>query len=361
VIKPRLREAGIRHVRDGCPPAWNKEHVARLNDLAAAGVRSLLICSPHSGTLEQIVATLKQVSASAEAVEGPNEPDGAGILYKGNRFPQGARDFQDDLFALIKRDAGTRGLPVVVTSMSNPESAAKLGLLRSADYANTHSYADGGPPGFRWDWYMARCRTNCDRPVMATETGYHNAPNHTDGLWIPGISEAAAGKYISRLLPEYFARGVVRTYLYELLDLGDNPRHAESNFGILRADGMPKPAFAAVKNLIALVADPGPAFTPGSFRCTFSSECPSVNHLLLQKRDGRFELLLWTNAPAYDTKAKHDLAVPPQSVVARFDRPIRTARTYLPLCGAGPVQESSGTDRLAVEVPDHLLVLEITP
>ena len=38
--------------------------------------------------------------------------------------------------------------------MSNPESAAKLGLLHSADFANTHCYADGGPPGFRWDWYI---------------------------------------------------------------------------------------------------------------------------------------------------------------------------------------------------------------
>jgi pimeloyl-ACP methyl ester carboxylesterase len=40
---------------------------------------------------------------------------------------------------------------------------------------------------------------------------------------------------------------------------------------------------------------------------------------------------------------------------------VHLAYTYLPLRGAGAVQESSGTDRLAVEVPDHLLVLEIAP
>ena len=362
VIKPRLREAGIRHIRDGCPPAWNAQHMTRLNDLAACGVRALLICAPHAGTLEQIAATLKKLPASVEAVEGPNEPDGAGISYKGSGFPQGVRDYQDDLYAAIKGDAATRGLPVVATSMSNPESAAKLGLLHSADFANTHCYADGGPPGFRWDWYMTRCRANCERPVMATETGYHNAPKHTDGLWIPGISEAAAGRYISRLLPEYFARGVVRTYLYELLDLRDKPRDAESNFGILRANGTPKPAFTAVKNLIALVADPGAAFTPTSLPCTLSSERGAlVKHLLLQKRDGRFELLLWGDLPAYDTKARRDQDPPPQPVLVRFDRPIRTARSYLPLQGAGAVQEFSATDRLAVEVPDHVLVLEISP
>ena len=361
VIKPRLQEAGIRHVRDGCPPAWNKEHMTRLNDLAAAGVRSLLICSPHSGTIEQIVETIKQVSASVEAVEGPNEPDGAGISYKGGRFPKAAREFQDDLSAAIKRDPATRTLPVVVTSMSNPESAPKLGLLTSADFANTHSYADGGPPGFRWDWYMARCRANCSRPIMATETGYHNAPNHTDGLWIPGISEAAAGKYVSRLLPEYFVRGVVRTYLYELLDLRDNPRDAESNFGILRANGAPKPAFTAVKNMIALLADRGPPFTPGTLRFTISSKDASVRHLLLQKRDGRFALLLWQNTVAYDTKAKRDLDVPAQTVVVGFEKPIQEAREYIPLQGANAMREHTPGNRLTVEVPDHLLILEIVP
>jgi hypothetical protein len=322
----------------------------------------MLICSPNSGSLDQIQTTLQQVAASVEAVEGPNEPDGAGIAYKSNGFPQGVRNYQDDLFARLKRSSTLGRLPVVAASMSNPESSPKLGLLQSADYANTHCYADGGPPGFRWDWYMERCRRNCDRPVIATETGYHNAPNHTDGLWIPGISEAAAGKYISRLLPEYFVRGIVRTYLYELLDLRDNPRDAESNLGILRAGGAPKPAFTAVKNLIALLSDPGPAFAPATLRWTLSSfQGFPLRHLLLQKRDGRFELLLWTNSPVYDTKAKRDLDVPPQPVLVRFDRPIRAARSYLPLRGAAPVQEFSATDRLTVVVPDHVLVLEITP
>jgi len=250
---------------------------------------------------------------------------------------------------------------MAVASMSNPESSPKLGLLTSGDYANTHSYADGGPPGFRWDWYMERCRTNCQRPVIATETGYHNAPNHTDGLWIPGISEAAAGKYISRLLPEYFARGVVRTYLYELMDLRDNPRDAESNLGILRANGSPKPAFIAVRNLVAILSDPGPPFTPGVLHCRLSGQQRPLGHLLLQRRDGRFELLLWMNVPSYDAKARHDLNVPPQSVVVYFDRPIRAAKAFLPLQGVGEVRQFPATDRLAVEVPDHVLVLEITP
>lgn len=358
VIEPRLREAGIRHVRDGCPPPWNKEHRGRLNQLAAGGVRSLLICSPHSGTLAETLATLKQVSASVEAVEGPNETDGAGIQYQGLAFPEGTRKYQDDLYAAVKADPATRGLPVMIASISNPENGAKLGRLASADFANTHSYADGGPPGFRWDWYLERCRRNSDRPMIATETGYHTAPNHTDGLWIPGVSEAAAGKYVSRLFPEYFQRGVIRTYFYELLDERDRPQDAESNFGLLRTDGSPKPAFTAVKNTIALLSDPGPAFTPGSLAFTLTGENGSVRHLLLQKRDGRFLLLLWTNGPAYDTRAKRDLTPPPRRVAVELDKPF-SARVYRPLDGPGPVAEFPAGPRMTVDVPDHLLILEL--
>ena len=55
------------------------------------------------------------------------------------------------------------------------------------------------------------------------------------------------------------------------------------------------------------------------------------------------------------------LVVPPQPVVVRFDRPIRQAKAFLPLQSEGTVREFPAADRLAVEVPDHVLVLEIMP
>ena len=63
---------------------------------------------------------------------------------------------------------------------------------------------------------------------------------------------------------EHFLRGEKRTYTYELIDEFDDPgkTNAEANFGLLRRDWTPKPAFAAMKNLLGLLSDPGPAFTP---------------------------------------------------------------------------------------------------
>jgi hypothetical protein len=153
----------------------------------------------------------------------------------------------------------------------------------------------------------------------------------------------------------------VRTYLYELLDLRDNPRDAESNFGILRANGTPKPAFTAVKNMIAALADSGPSFTPGTLRLTLSSRDASVRHLLLEKRDGRFELLLWENTVAYDTRANRDVDQPVQRVVVGFEKPIKKATAYVPLQGPTAVREYPAGDKVEIDVPDHLLILEITP
>jgi hypothetical protein len=96
-------------------------------------------------------------------------------------------------------------------------------------------------------------------------------------------------------------------------------------------------------------------------RFSLSGPQRPLRHLLLQKRDGRYELLLWTNLPAYDTKAKHDVNVSPQPVVVHFDHAIRAAKAFLPMQGPGEMQTVFATDRLAVEVPDHVLVLEITP
>lgn len=360
VIKPRLLEAGIRHIRDGCPNQNQTEVQNRLNDLGRSGVKSLLICSPRTGkTPTDIVAALKKVSDSVDMVEGPNETDGAGISYHELKFPEGTRAFQDDLFAAVKGDTDLARLPVVMASISDPEKAPPLGRLESADFANTHCYAGGGPPGFRWNWYMDLCLTNSQRPIIASESGYHHATNHTDSHWIRGVTESASGRYLPRLLAEYFTRGIVRTYLYEFLDLKSQPDYSEANFGMLRSNGEPKPAYSAIKNLIALLRDPGPSFSTGSLDFSINGDVEPVRHLLLQSRDGRFYLLLWINAVSYDTNTKQDVKFAPQPTRVIFAKSIASAKTYTPLTGSSPVATFGRTSELMLQVPDHLLVLEL--
>ena len=298
---------------------------------------------------------------SVELVEGPNENDQTGINYKGKHYPEGLRLYQDELFAAVKGNPTTRHLPVVMTSMSNPDHADKLGRLASADFANTHCYADGGPPGFRWDWYMAKARLNCNKPIIATESGYHNslAKEPQRALWIPGVSEKAAGKYIPRMLLEYFMRGIYRRYTYELIDLFPTSPKADHNFGLLHNDGLPKPAFTALRNLIALLKDPGPESATARLAYRLEGDTGKVRQLLLQKRDGRFFLILWQNAVSYDTRAQRDLVVPPVKVTLQFPTTL-SIRTFQPCLRPEPVTTRKDIDRLECEMSDEPLVVEIS-
>src|SRR5262249_37883627 len=126
---------------------------------------------------------------------------------------------------------------------------------------------------------------------VVTETGYHTAKTWTGNH--PGVSEQAMGRYVLRLFLEFFTSGISRTYLYELIDEGTNTGEREQNFGLLRYDGSEKPAFTGLKNLIGLLSDPGAGFTPGKLGYALSGDTAGVRQLLLQRRDGRFYLVLW--------------------------------------------------------------------
>ena len=214
------------------------------------------------------------------------------------------------------------------------------------DYGNWHPYPGGQCPtcgdvyGTNIDRLMPRYRApSGGLPIMVTETGYHNALNGTDVGHRP-VTEAAAGKYMPRLLLEYFNRGIARTYLYELIDAKPDAGKSlrDSNFGLLRNNGVEKPAFRAIKSVIGLLRDPGPAFSPGALDYTLSGATDRVHHTLLQKRDGTFYLALWQERSSYDTgarpnaaddrAARRDLPVPEQPVNLAVRTPIRAASVH---------------------------------
>ena len=133
--------------------------------------------------------------------------------------------------------------------------------------------------------------------MVVTESGYHTAT-----LWggeHPPVSEAAMGRYVPRLFLDYFNAGFAKSYLYELVDEGASMSSREEAFGLVRADGTPKPAYTSLQNLIAVLSDPGPAFTPGSLSLALTGDTTNVRRLLLQKRNGRFFLVLWHDAYSY--------------------------------------------------------------
>ena len=113
--------------------------------------------------------------------------------------------------------------------------------------------------------------------------------------------------------------------------------------------------------MITLLKDPGPSFTPGALDYVLSGQTNLVHHTLLQKRDGRFVLLLWQEAQSYDPKAKHDISISEVPVQLEFARECQSAVIHLPTREAAPVRRQDRVKRLQVAVPDEVLLLELTP
>lgn len=359
IIKPRLRELGVRHIRDG---GKDPDFFEKLNDLASMGIRSTLVMDPRDGVEPaDAVRIAKTVANSVEMIEGPNETDFHKFSYKRVPFPRGTRIYHDALYAAIKGDPATRSLPVLMPSIGSAPNSSKLGFLSSCDLGNMHSYPGSQPPTNRLDnRYIPNVQIVCgtDKPIAATETGYQNAIANQKSK--PAISEQASGKYLPRLLLEYFNRNIQRTFLYELIDekKGKNPEH---NFGLLRHDGTPKPAFFAIKRLIRLLSDPGPIFSLGSLHYQLSGELKNIHHILLQKRNGTFYLILWQEVKSWNNHSRKDIIIADRSVNVTFNTAIQEATIYRPLESSQSIQQYPSPQQITLKVPDHPLVLKLTP
>ena len=359
IIKPRLQELGIKHIRDG----FGVEDVdtqKKVIDLATLGIKSTLVMDPRrQKNASNPVQVAKIVSASVEAVEGPNEWDvQRNLTYEGQAFPVGLINFQSQLYAAIKSDPQTTHLDVLAPSMAHPQNAAKVGKV-DCDFGNMHSYPGGGTPTRNLDeqWIPA-ARLICeDKPIIATESGWHNAIS--DDTSQPGVSEQASGKYIPRLYLEYFNRGIKRAFIYELIDLSPEVNNNQHNFGLLHYDGSPKPAFNALKNLISLLQDPGDSFSPQLLDYTLSGNTSNVHHTLLQKRDGRFCLILWLEVSSYDFQKKAEIDVPEQLVTLTLNTPVSQANLYQPLQAITPLSQHLSPKQLQLNIPDYPLVIEL--
>src|SRR5262249_24611705 len=128
-------------------------------------------------------------------------------------------------------------------------------------------------------------------------------------------------RYVPRIFLEQWLRGIKRTYLYELVDLGAG--QSDNGYGLLHSNFTPKPAYNALKNMLGLLTDKGPSFQVGGLDYKLSGGNPDVQHLLLQKRDGRFFLVLWVEEPCYDMNTKKALPISTANVTITLGQPGR--------------------------------------
>lgn len=360
IIKPRLQELGIHHIR-GSVTLKDIETQQKFLDLAKIDIKSTLVIDPRRvSSPAKAVKIAKAVTGSIEAVEGANEWDlHSDLEYEGKNFPEGVRKFQNRLYTAIKREPITVNLAVLSPSVAKAHKASELGKV-ACDRAAIHSYPGGHKvpsSGLENKWIPA-ARTLCGyKPIVATESGYHNA------IHLYGISEQAAAKYLPRMFFEYFNRGIDRTYSYELIDLKPNPAadEPEFNYGLLRNDGSLKPAFTAIKNAIAILKDTNESFPLQSLNYALKGNIRNIHHTLLQKHDGTFYLILWQEVLSYNVNKKTDILVRDRPLILILKTPIARAVIYQPINSMNAIAKYTSPKTLEINVPDYPLIIELVP
>jgi hypothetical protein len=243
-----------------------------------------------------------------------------------------------------------------------------------ADYGNWHPYPGAARPSlvagthdhvqaatrdakmYGCTWAGVAHQGGRNRMII-TEADYHTALGHGPKPHYP-ISELGQAHYVGRQFAEYFRMGYERVYAYELMDQGSDLTDPEKNFGWVRRDGSVKPAYTALKNLIALMADPGPGFTPGALGYQVTGGDADLRHLLFQKRDGSFWIMLWNDKSVWDRHALQDLRPGPQPVSITFDGPVQVT-SFVPREGvAGSTVQVHG-NQVAVSVPAEVMLLKV--
>lgn len=218
------------------------------------------------------------------------------------------------------------------------------------DYGNMHSYYGGlapetsfadndGEDGFivsadklpkssnnleeRLKLYSAR--VSGTKPIVVTETGFHDYLDNNDKLHKP-TDKRAVGVYMPRVFLENFRIGIVKTYSYQLIDEVHNSKEYEKHFGMFGVGGSkdPKPAAQSMHYMnLRLIDDKTGAttFTPGKLDFTFTSKPDNLRYVLLQKSTGKFYLVAWRAESVYDNKTKtYTPPATPVDAVLNFGR-----------------------------------------
>jgi hypothetical protein len=359
LVRSRLIELGVRHVRDGLiDTAW-PDYYTRFHSLAQAGIKGTFITTPDQST-ELWASYPARMGAAFEAYEPPNEFDKSGD-------PNWAHTLAQTVIRMgtLKNDPRSARFPVLGPALTHLESYSALGDLSAHyDAANIHNYLGGrhpGTPGWGYNnygsiaWSLNTIRPYAGgKPVIATENGYQDGSGTPDS-----IPQDIAGRYMPRLLLEQFRAGIARTYIYELIDWAPD----SGNYGLLNQDGSPKPAFRAVKGLLNLLSDPGPAFTPQPLGYSVQGGTGDLHHMAFQKRDGTYLLALWLAVPGYDIGPRQHMAIATQDVTVTLPAPMRLLRGHR-WQGDGSVSTASAvitTASFPVSVYDTLTVIELAP
>jgi hypothetical protein len=353
------------------------------------GVRFSYGLMSGGADLDRLVRGARELATAGAlwAIEGNNEPNNWGVTYQGQRgggtnsWLTVAR-LQRDLYRTIKEDSVLKKYPVWSPSevgaesdnvglqfLTVPEGAGALmpDGTQFADYANCHNYlthpawsglhdnqtwvaadpgsasrVDGlyGNHGVTWRRKFAGYSESAllNLPRVTTETGVT-----IDG---PITEQIQALLYLGVYLDQY-KRGWKHTSIYLLRDRSDEG--GNQTFGFYKPDYTPQLAATYLHNLTTILADKAAEAKPASLVYSIPNQPATVHDLLLQKRDGKFELVVWAE--------KFTGGV--DEIQIELSTALPSGRIYDPTVSTSPVQILGNTRSVGLSLSNHPMILEI--
>lgn len=396
-VKNLLAQLGIRYIRDvPYPESWRR----RKDLYQDYGIQMLVGADRSWGqpldseTIPDQLTAIKSWGKMIVGITGVNEYDnlvyqsceeteGCDPKWSETSWPSSYRQFQQKLYKLVKADRELGHLPVILGPMAHLNNLQHLDNLSDAcDRGNDHSYpgswgkpsqeSGGGQPR-SMDEVVAKVKEICPgKKLWITETGYKERieGDRHENL----VSRQIKAKYLPRIYANYFQQGQIeKTFLHQLMET----RGDRTGFGIIDPNLQPTSAYYGIKNLISLLGEATwdrqtqswnyPNVKTDSLKYTLKGDLKDLKHLLLQKSNGTFYLLIWQEVYSYDHRLKQDLINPDRIVKFQLDDAIiKKAKTYRvfnktkPSATLSPLKTWNNVSNLFLSVPDHILVLEFT-
>ena len=365
-VRPLITGLGVRHIRWGFLTTSSDN--SELVSLYPYGIKADLVFetltkSPHpvldETPITSLITSMPQIAVNGinlfsgiEAVEGPNEYD-INNGHAGPDWPAQLASYQAALHSAIRSNRAYDHVLILAPSMGRRVNLAKLpDMSETVDMGNAHPYNWQDIPENSAALNLYLTGSNAifpGKPLWESENGYSIITKPG------GVTEAVQAKWVPRLLLDNYRKGISRTYLYELIDEeapGDayDLNHHYGLMKIINGVFTRKPSYAAVRNLITILNDPGPAFPPGFISYTMSGDTSNVQVLTLEKRNNQYYLVAWlASAGAADVR---------QSVTFTFSS-LSSATEYTPNTSTTGTGLKITNNAVTVNVPDEPVILEV--
>jgi hypothetical protein len=380
------RYLGIRWIRSGYESRVPVEDLIELhNQTGVCFSYGLLSGGTNISRLLDGARQLAEAGALI-AVEGLNEPNNWGVTYQNEK---GGRDLswlpvaklQRYLYNAVKSDPVLAEYPVWSLTENGAETD-NVGLqfltipddantlmpagTKYADYANCHNYVTHpGWPGLHDNqtWVSADPTSACKVDGLygnygSTWRNHYPGYSESDLLTLPrvttetgvkisgDVTEEIQALFFLSLYLDQFKRGWKHTAIYLLRDRTDE--RVNQTFGFYRPDYTPRLAATYLHNLTTILADDNSIRTPGNLDYSIPDQPETVHDLLLQKSNGKFELIVW-----------NERLNGSDNVTVYLGATYASVTIYDPTVGTSPVQNMSNASSVELTLSNHPVIIEI--